>query len=149
MQESSTCLSENVLIENSLKKLSKGKLISTYSKYKNLHGQISPMIIVFNTYINELQLMSPKKIAKFAVEKIKNLNDTFKEAKIKSEIYDYTTNYLNKFEFEMNRKRNTTDALLFFSNAILKGDGLSANLELNEKDKKEKDKKERYKKTKK
>ena len=37
MQEGSVCLSENVLMENSLEKLSKGKLISTYSKYKNLH----------------------------------------------------------------------------------------------------------------
>lgn len=131
-------------IEEATEKISNKKLVYTYSKYKNLHGKISPLVIVFNTYIKELQLMSPKEMATFVVDKITYYNETFREANIRSEVYDYTTNYLKKFEFEMNKKRNTTDALMFFSNAVLKGDGLSTKLKETERQKKDKQKKERY-----
>lgn len=108
------------------------QLIQEYSDCTNLAGgnKISPLIIIYKRDMQQLQTMATgAQMADYIVGRIDELNQQFRDAGIKSDQYDFVTNWAQKMKANMYKKKNGMDALMYFSNSVLKGDGLGRDRE--------------------
>jgi hypothetical protein len=94
--------------------------------------KISPLVIIYKRNMTELESMqSGREMCDFISNEVTRLNDAAREADVPTDQYDYVGKWLQKMQREMQSKRmqNPMNALMYFTNAVLKGDGLGVAAE--------------------